>query len=111
MERRRRKQQLSPAPITPHGQGRMELLAYYGPFALWVSKTKGFQMNLQWWKEQGSPGRKTWVVDRAGNLAELERKLNHLEEEKFRIHWVFANVDLAFFVILGFQREPSRPWL
>ena len=58
--------------------------------------------------------RKTWVVDQAGDLAELERRLNHLEQEGFRIHGLYqilVGIEPAF-VIVAFSRW-SRivPWL
>ena len=71
-------------------------------------------MSVAWSSEPGNPGRKTWVVDEAPNPAELERRLNHLDEEGFRIwrvYQILIGMEPAF-VIVAFRRwSRFAPWL
>ncbi len=71
-------------------------------------------MSLAWSSEPGNPGRKTWVVDEAPNLVELERRLNHLDEEGFhlwRVYEIPLDTEPAF-VIVAFRRwSRFAPWL
>ncbi len=47
--------------------------------------------------EQALNDTRTWVVDEANGLSELETRLNHLEGEGFAVHRVF--------LLRGFQPE------
>ena len=63
--------------------------------------------------EQALNETRTWVVDEANGLSELETRLNHLEDEGFSVHRVFLLRGLQpQFVILARRGErpvPRRP--
>lgn len=56
--------------------------------------------------------RKTWVVDHADDLAELERRLNHLDEEGFQVHSLYRDGPGPAFVVIAFRfLRQVRSWL
>ena len=60
--------------------------------------------------EQALNDTRTWVVDEANGLSELEMRLNHLEDEGFSVHRVFLLRGLQpEFVILARRAGTASP--